>query len=238
MEKALQDGNKGNWPVVTLYLDIKNDPPEHMAWINQWLDKYNAWLTTAVKTADMSKQSPLDLKPMMVLVEDKQNDGNKQKAFYDDVPVGGRIRVFGTLTKFDENPKQLPRDKKEEAVAYLSTIAPESLVNKKADNYHRWFGVSWAFIEKGGQSGAGEWNKEADVRLKKFIDLGHRMGYMVGLYALDGYTEAENQGWDKDYNFGSKAKVTPRWHAVAQARPDFVSTDQMEDVAAVLKSAK
>src|SRR5580692_7374176 len=26
VEKALKEGNKGNWPLVTLYLDIKNDP--------------------------------------------------------------------------------------------------------------------------------------------------------------------------------------------------------------------
>src|SRR5690348_4340208 len=25
MEKALKDGKKGNWPLITLYLDIKND---------------------------------------------------------------------------------------------------------------------------------------------------------------------------------------------------------------------
>ena len=55
---------------------------------------------------------------MMVLVEDKQND-IKQQFFYDKVPVGGKIRVFGTATKFDENPKKLPREKKEEAIASL-----------------------------------------------------------------------------------------------------------------------
>src|SRR5262252_10462164 len=100
MEKALKDGNKGNWPLVTLYLDIKNDPPEHLAYINQLLDKYDSWLTKAEKTADISKQSPLELKPMMVIVEDKQGD-IKQKVFYEDVPVGGKIRVFGSAEKFD-----------------------------------------------------------------------------------------------------------------------------------------
>src|SRR5271169_4064852 len=74
VEKALKDGNKGNWPLITLYLDIKNGPPEHLAAISQVLDKYSAWLTTAVKTDDINVQSPLDLKPLMVLVEDKQND--------------------------------------------------------------------------------------------------------------------------------------------------------------------
>ena len=118
IEKALKDGNKGNWPLITLYLDIKNDPPEHLAVINKMLDKYDAWLTKAEKTADIAKQSPLELKPMMVIVEDKQGD-IKQKVFYDDVPVGGKIRVFGSAEKFDENPQKLPREKKDEAVAMM-----------------------------------------------------------------------------------------------------------------------
>jgi hypothetical protein len=233
MEKALKDGNKGNWPLVTLYLDIKNDPPEHLAVISKTLDKYDSWLTTAVKTSDIAKQSPLDLKPMMVLVEDKQNDV-KQEFFYDRLPVGGKIRVFGSITKFDDNPKKLPRDKKAEAVAFLSTLDPEQLITRKADNYRRWFGTSWGFIEKGGERNAGEWNKAAEDRLKKFVDLGHRMGYFVGVYCLDGFTDATNQGWDADYNFGSKEAVLIRWKAAARAHADFISTDQYEELASVI----
>jgi len=235
IEKALKEGNKGNWPLVILYLDIKNDPPEHLEAISQWLDKYDSWLTTAVKTPDISKQSPLDLKPMMVLVEDKQND-IKQQYFYDKVPVGGKIRVFGSVTKFDENPSKLPRERKAEAVASLVSFDPEQLVPHKADNYHRWFGTNWAFVEKGGETGAGEWTRASEARLKKFVDYGHRLGYFVGFYCLDGYSEAENKGWDKDYNFGSKEKVMPRWQAAARSHADFISTDQMEEVAQILKA--
>ena len=237
IEKALQSGDKKNWPLVTLYLDIKNDPPEHLEAINKLLDKYDSWITTAKKTSDITAQSPLDLKPMMVLVEDKQDD-IKQQYFYDKIPVGGKIRVFGTATKFDENPTKLPKERRAEALPLLVKLDPEQLVPRKADNYHRWFGISWAFIEQGGETGAGDWTKASDDRLKKFIDYGHRMGYLVGVYSLDGYSEAENQGWDKDYNFGSKGKVMPRWQAAAKARPDFISTDQMEEVAAVIKAAR
>jgi hypothetical protein len=237
IEKALKDGNKGNWPLITLYLDIKNDPPEHLAVINQMLDKYDAWLTKAEKTADIAKQSPLELKPMMVIVEDKQGD-IKQKVFYDDVAVGGKIRVFGSAEKFDENPQKLPREKKDEAVAMMVTRDPEQLVSKKADNYRRWFGTNWGFVEKGGETKAGEWTKASDARLKKFVDYGHRLGYFVAVYCLDGYTEAENQGWDKDYNFGSKEKVAPRWQAAVRAHADFISTDQVEDVAKVAKGTR
>lgn len=237
IEKALKEGNKGNWPLVTLYLDIKNDPPEHLQAILKVLDKYDGWLSTAKKTADITVQSPLDLRPMMVLVEDKQDDIKKQ-FFYDQVPVGGKIRVFGSATKFDENPTHLPKEKKAEAVALLSTMDPEQLVSQKADNYRRWFGANWAFIEKGGEIGAGDWNSASEARLKKFVDHGHRLGYFVSIYCLDGYSDAENQGWDKDYNFGSKEKVMPRWQAAVRAHVDFISTDQMEDVAAVIKKSR
>lgn len=237
MEKALKKGNRGNWPLITLYLDIKNDPPEHLEAISKVLDQYQDWLTTAVKTDDIAHQSPLDLKPMMVLVEDKQND-IKQQFFYDRVPVGGKIRAFGSVTKFDENPMRLPREKKEETVEMLATRDPEQLANQKADNYHRWFGVNWAFIEKGGETHAGEWTTAKEERLKKFVDYGHRLGYLVSFYCLDGYSDSENQGWDKDYNFGSPAAVHIRWNALIRAHADFVSTDQYETVAGLIRTAR
>ena len=130
-------------------------------------------------------------------MEDKQND-IKQQFFYDRVPVGGKIRVFGSATKFDENPMKLPREKREEAIALLATRDPEQLVTQKADNYHRWFGVNWAFIEKGGETHAGEWTTAKEERLKKFVDYGHRLGYLVSFYCLNGYSDSENQGWDKE----------------------------------------
>jgi hypothetical protein len=174
---------------------------------------------------------------MMVIVEDKQND-IKQKVFYDDIPVGKKFRVFGSAEKFDENPQNLPREKKDEAVALMATRDPEQLVSRKADNYRRWFGVNWGFVEKGGETKAGDWTNNSEARMKKFVDYGHRLGYFVGFYCLDGYTESENQGWDKDYNFGSKDKVMLRWRAVVRAHPDFISTDQMEEVAKIIMGTR
>lgn len=88
IERALKGGNNSAWPLVTIYLDIKNDPPEHLEAISKVLDHYSAWLTTAVKSDDISRQSPMKLGPMMVIVEDKQND-IKQEFFYDKIPVIG-----------------------------------------------------------------------------------------------------------------------------------------------------
>jgi hypothetical protein len=233
MEKALKEGNKGNWPLVTLYLDIKNDPMEHLEAISKTLDQYDAWITTAVKPADDAKQTPLDVKPLMVLVEDKQKD-IKQDFFYGRVPVGGKVRVFGTPAKAGAPPEM--KLSKAEAINYMATLSPEKVITERANTYRRWFGGDWALIEKGGQHQAGEWTKEEDARLQKLVEYGHRMGYFVSIYCLDGYTAAENQGWDKDYNFGSKEVVVPRWQAAIRAKTDFISTDQYEDLSKMISA--
>ena len=234
MEKALKEGNKGNWPLITLYLDIKNDPVQHLEAISKVLDKYNDWLTTAVKTTDMSKQSPLDLKPMMVLLEDKQND-IKQEFFYGRVPVGGKIRAFGSAVKFDENPKKLP---KAQALAAMPSAEPEQLVSVKADNWRRWFGVNWAFIEECGPKHAADWSDQAAQRMKKFVDHGHRLGYFVSFYSINGFTDSENKGWTNEFNFGSRQAAEIRWKAAAKAHADFIATDQYEDLAKVVRAAR
>jgi hypothetical protein len=232
MEKALQSGDKSKWPLITLYLDIKNDPPEHLEAIEKVLDHYNAWLTTAEKTDDLAKQSPLKWGPMMVLVEDKQND-IKQKFFYDNVPVGGAIRVFGSVTKPVENPAHLP---KLDYVNSLVSVPMEQITTQRADNYRRWWGLDWAYVEKGGEEHHGEWGKEQEARLKSIISYGHQLGYVMSFYCLDGFTPGENQGWEDEYNFGSMQAVEQRWTAAIHAHTDLISTDQYEQLAKDLPS--
>jgi hypothetical protein len=235
MEKAMKEGNKGEWPLVTLYLDIKNDPAEHLEAISKTLAQYDEWITTATKPADATQLAPLDVKPMMVLVEDKQND-IKQDFFYDRVPVGGKIKVFGSVTKV--GPTADMKLSKPAAVDYMYTVTPEQAIPQKATTYRRWVGGDWALIEKGGETKAGEWTKESEARLHKFVGYGHKMGYLVSFYCLDGYTAGENQGWDKDYNFGSKETAMPRWKAAVRAKVDFISTDQYEELTKVISSSK
>ena len=234
MEKALADGNRGDWPLILLYLDIKNDPPEHLAAISKMLEKYDSWLTSAVKTADISKQSPLELKPMMVLLEDKHDD-IKQQHFYDMLPVGGKLRFFGSVPKYDNNiDKKLS---KEAAIAGLYDTPLSTIAAHKADNYHRWWGIDWAYIEKGGETKAGQWSQDKADRLKKFVDYGHSLGYFVGVFSISGWTQAEDQGWDKDYNFGSRDAAKIRWQAAAKAHADFISTDHYEELSGTIHSS-
>jgi hypothetical protein len=233
VEKALKVGNKGDWPLITLYLDIKNDPEEHLEAISKVLDKYDGWLTKAVKTEDMSKQSPLELKPMMVILEDKVND-IKQGFFYDRVPVGGKIRAFGSAVKFDDNPTKLPRTARTERMAGLLKIEPEQLVAKRADNWRRWFGTDWNFIEICGPT-HGEWSAAAEARMKRFVEHGHSLGYLVSFYEVNGFRDEQNQGWTEEFNFGSREAAEVRWNAAIAAHADFIATDQYEVLAGLIR---
>jgi hypothetical protein len=67
VEKALRDGNHGNWPLITLNLDFKDNKPEHLAAVLALLRKYQPWLTTSVKGAEEADVQPLDVKPILVL---------------------------------------------------------------------------------------------------------------------------------------------------------------------------
>ena len=50
VERALADGNRRDWPLVTLNLDFKTNEPEHHAAVWAVLGEYEAWLTTATRT--------------------------------------------------------------------------------------------------------------------------------------------------------------------------------------------
>ena len=219
IEKALKEGNKGNWPLITLYLDIKNDPEEHLQAIDKVLDKYDGWLTKAVKTADIAKMSPLELKPMMVILEDKQND-IKQAFFYDRIPVGGKFRAFGSAVKFDDNPNKLPNTARAERYGWPAEVQPEQLLTRRADNYHRWFGTDWDFIELCGPTHGSDWNAATEARLKKFVDYGHSLGYLVSFYEVNGFTDRTKPGLDRRVQFRFAAKRRRlRWNALSQPTP-------------------
>src|SRR5882757_3315724 len=67
VEKALREGNHGNWPIITLNLDFKDNKPEHLAAVLAQLRQHQSWLTTSVKGAEATDVQPLDVKPILVL---------------------------------------------------------------------------------------------------------------------------------------------------------------------------
>jgi len=74
--------------------------------------------------------------------------------------------------------------------------------------------------------------------MKHFVDYGHSLGYLVGFYQINGFTEGQNQGWTPEYNFGSKDAALVRWNAAIASHADFISTDQYEDVAQVIRAKR
>jgi hypothetical protein len=235
VEKALKSNDKRNWPLIRLYLDIKNDPPEHLEYLIGILHKYQGWLTTAVKTDDPTRLLPLDLKPMLVMLQDKDND-IKEEYFYNRVPVGGKIIAFGTA-KFNLPPgtgltgRQIDQAR--------NSMKPEELVTERATNYRRWWGNTWDAIEPGKKSEAGEWTPEKQARLEAFVNYAHKMGYLISLWNEDGTDAdtAKKMGWSAKYNFGSLEAAEARWKAMIRAKVDFIATDQPQEVAKLLEES-
>jgi hypothetical protein len=221
VEKALRDNDRANWPIIYLHFDFKSVTPPLLDAVWKLLGEYPDWITTAPKLGDPHVLAPLDVKPIMVLTEEANE---QEEVFFTRVPVGGKLRLFGSAVTV--------RQKKGEPL-----LSPEQTVGVPATNYRRWWNSGWNAVELGGQREAGDWTVEDDTRLRTLADYAHKLGYALRFYTLNGHTaEAGKQnGWDANYNFGSAAAVEKRWRAALADGVDFIATDQVEDLAKVMK---
>lgn len=218
VEDALRKGDRRDWPLITLNLDFKTQEPEHLAFIWQLLTKYKSWLTTAERTADEHKVSILDVKPVLVLT----GESDKQATvFYDSVPLGGRLLVFGAVHTNTRDPM----------------AAPEVLEPHPASNYRRWWNNPWSVVERGGQTQADDWTRQDELRLRALVEHAHANGLWIRFYTLDGATpeELSCHGWFRNYNFGSLDAVRQRWRAAQKNGVDFIASDQYEELERELK---
>ncbi len=211
VEKALREGNHGDWPLITLNLDFKDNKPEHLAAVLALLRKYQPWLTTSVKGAQPGDVQPLELKPILVLTGEADE---QQAVFYDQLQTGDRVLLFGAIHTNEKEP----------------SAAPEVMDPVKATNYRRWWNNPWKVIEPGGQPNAGEWTPAKMNRLRALVERAHANGLWIRFYTLDGATKAQLScnGWFHDYNFGSLAAAQLRWRAAIAAHVDYLASDQYE----------
>jgi hypothetical protein len=219
VESALKQGDRGNWPLITLNLDFKTEEPAHLQAVWALLTKYQDWLTTASKTSDPDRVQPLTVRPILVLTGESDA---QQKVFYDNVAPGGTLLVFGAVHTHTQDPMASP--------AILEPAA--------ATNYRRWWNNSWSVVEKGGQQHAGDWTPADDERLAQLVHHAHAHGLWIRFYTLDGATDKEEScnGWFRSYNFGSLDAAQLRWRAAKKAGVDYLASDQYELLGQFLRS--
>jgi hypothetical protein len=222
MEKALREDQRAQWPMIILHFDVKDNRPELLHAVWDLLGEYESWIVTAPKSADKSHLQAFSLKPILVLTEDSDA---QEKVFYDEVPVGARLRVFGSA-----HTNKIPGATKSERAHMAATMPPELLLSEHPNNYRRWWNNSWFEVEEGGQTQAGDWTAEDNQRLRSLVDHAHRLGFWIRFYTLDGFAGKDNQGWDAGYNFGSLQAAEQRWKAALAAGVNLIATDQYEDL--------
>jgi hypothetical protein len=228
VEKALRENRRSEWPIIVVHFDVKDNREPLLRAVWSLLGEYEGWIATAVKGSDPHELSPFEMKPLLVLTEDSDA---QESVFFRDVPVGAKLRVFGSA-----HTTKAPTDNSREKTHWVATAAPEVLLAEKPTNYRRWWNNAWNEVEEGGQTHAGEWTPRAAARLKALVDHAHSLGFWIRFYTLDGFTPAESKGWDKNYNFGSRDAVEARWKAALDAGVDLIASDQYEDLAACMRA--
>jgi hypothetical protein len=218
VERAIAGGDRTNWPLITLNLDLKTTEPAHLDAIWTLLNEYRDWITSAPRSADIHTIGPLDVRPILVLT----GESDEQKAvFYDGVPVNARLLVFGATPTHVQDP-----------AAPARTLSPEPM-----DNYHRWWNNPWRVVEPEGQNAATGWSEQKEKRLTELVQYAHERGLWIRFYTLDGesVSDESSHGWFHSYNFGSSEAARARWQAAIRAGADFVAVDQYEDFAKELR---
>ena len=230
VEKALQDNNRGSWPLIIVHFDVKDTQPAllHATW--DLLGEYESWITTAAVTADPHVLSPFDVRPLLVLTEDSDA---QEDVFFRPLHPGDKLRLFGSA-----HTAPVGGATREQRAHLAATVSPELLLTEKPTNYRRWWNNSWAEVEEGGQTAAGDWTPVDERRLRALVDHAHRMGYWIRFYTLDGFHQDEGLGWGNGYNFGSPDAAARRWQAALEAGVNLIATDQYEELSAYMKGHK
>ena len=227
IERALAEGNTGDWPLITLNIEFKDGSPEHRRGVWAVLQEYADWLCSAERVDDPSAVQPITVRPILALTQ------GGDSVFHDEVPVGGRLLVFGSArTRSVPMPEGLSR---REQADWSATVDPRDILVDPATNYRRWWNNSWRAIESRPGRGGVAVNDAIRARLEAFADHAHAMGYWLRLYSVNGYDSSPNLGWSPLYNTGSLEAAQARWQAARDAAVDFIATDQYEDAAAALR---
>jgi hypothetical protein len=215
LDRAVSNPRPDQWPLVTLNLDFKMEPPDLLRAVWTLLARHPGWLTTAVRNPDDTRPSALTVGPLLVLTGESDA---QERVFHDAVPPGSQLLVFGA--------------------AHNQPGGAEGAVPSPmpATNYRRWWNHPWKVVEPKGQREAGAWTADAESRLQTAVSRAHAAGLWIRFYTLDGFPEPEGeaQGWFASYNFGSRDAVDARWRAAISARVDFIATDQYEALRALL----
>jgi hypothetical protein len=227
MERALAENRRETWPVLVLHLDFKSHEPAHHQAIWDLLGRYESWLTTAERPADDAEVTPFVPGPLLVLTEAGEGQAD---AFHARVPVGGRLRLFGTVP-----PATFPdATSSSERAAAAFSAPPDVLIATGATSYRRWTNFPWAVVELGGQANAGPWTGDDERRLQAIVRRAHEMGLWVRFYTLNGHPPGKGLGWTESYNVGSLEAVEARWRAAIAAGVELIATDQYEELARML----
>jgi predicted metal-dependent phosphoesterase TrpH len=219
IEQALRKGNRAQWPLVVLNLDLKSDDAKLVRATKDILTKYRDWLTTAERGNSIDTVQPLHVGPVLVLTGESDI---QRKIFFDELSPNAPVLAFGAAHH------QVHDD----------LASPEALLAQPVSNYRRWVNFAWPIVEPEGQNRASEWTPAKETRLQSLIARAHELGYWIRFYTLDGGTSEQfkENGWLDGYNLGSLDAACPRWAAAIREGADFIASDHYEQLSRLIRT--
>jgi hypothetical protein len=231
VEEALERGDRADWPLIVLHLNVRTEEPTHLAEIRRGLAAHADWLTTVPRTADPETIAELELRPLIAITE---YSAAREQAFHDDLLPGEPLYVFGAVPA----PQPPAGASRAERADWFVEAEPFRLMEAGRTNYRRFWNGSWWTVERGGQRKAADWTESDRERLDSLVAEAHSRGLFIRFYNLNGHPHQDRRGgWSPGYNFGSLAAVRVRWRAARQAGVDLLATDQYELLAEELASS-
>lgn len=102
VETAIRENERARWPLIVVHFDFKDNRPELLRAVWDLLGEYEAWITTALKTADPRTLAPYDVRPLLVLTGKPTNYRRWWNNSWLTVEEGGQAKA-GEWTAADDS---------------------------------------------------------------------------------------------------------------------------------------
>jgi len=105
---------------------------------------------------------------------------------------------------------------------------PTTYAKDPATPYCRFLSLFWGQVEHKPAFLAYWWSSEDEQRLRRIVDCSHKNGYWIRFYTLN------QSGQNPLYRFPSARIAHHRWSVAANAKADWIATDDYEEIVRVL----
>ena len=172
MEGALKEGDHGNWPLVTLNLDLSQMNPPIMRQVWKLLKQYEPWICSAERSSDKQMVMPLRIRPLLVLTGEADS---QERDFYESCPWAAACLCLEQSTR--RKKTRCHRSRLWSRSPRITTGAGRTIP-----------GLLWNVGDRERQDPG---RPQDEVRLRQLVSRAHELGLWIRFYTLNGLRDRD-----------------------------------------------